>query len=85
MPVKIFNVAKKANKQLSKIPLKIQGKIIQALKDLKQNPIAGAKLEGKLSDKYKFRVGDYRIVYKLDVQESKVEIVKIEHRQGVYK
>ena len=85
MPAKLFNVAKKANKQLSKVPLKVQGKIIQALKNLKQNPLAGKKLDGALADNYKFRIGDYRIVYKFDPKESRVEVVKIEHRQGVYK
>lgn len=85
MPVKFFNVAKKANKQLSKIPLKVQGKIIQNLKQLKQKPLMGAKLGGELADNYKFRVGDYRIVYKFDAKESRVAVVKIEHRQGLYK
>lgn len=85
MPAKFFNVAKKANKQLSRVSLKIQDKIIQNLKQLKQNPLKGAKLGGELSSNYKFRVGDYRIIYKFDAKESRVDVVKIEHRQGVYK
>lgn len=85
MPAKIFVTSKKVDKQLSKFPLKSNIRIVQALKQLKQNPLAGAKLGGKLSGNYKHRVGDYRIVYKFNAKESRVDVVKIEHRQGVYK
>lgn len=85
MPAKLFNVAKKADKQLPKFPIKIQGRIIQALKQLKQNPLAGAKLGGELAAQYKLRVGDYRIIYKFNAKQSRVDVLKIEHRQGVYK
>lgn len=85
MPAKKFLLAKKADKQFKKLPLKIHIKMSLALRQLKQNPIAGAKLGGELGDSYKFRVGDYRIIYKFDAKESKLEVLKIEHRQGVYK
>ena len=34
---------------------------------------------------YKYRVGDYRIVYKLDHPTQKLIILKIGHRREVYK
>jgi len=85
MPAKIFVVEKKADKDFLKLPQNIQEKIINAYSTLKINPIAGAKLKGELANYYKFRVGDYRIVYKFNSKESILEVVKIEHRQGVYK
>lgn len=85
MPAKIFNVTKKANKRLNKLPLRIHGKMITAFITLQRNPLSGVRLGGELADSYKFRVGDYRIIYKFNPKESKVEILKIEHRQGVYK
>lgn len=85
MPAKILFTSRKVDKQLSKLPLKVNIRVVQALRQLKQNPLAGAKLGGELSGNYKFRVGDYRIVYKFDSKESRVEVAKIEHRQGVYK
>lgn len=85
MPAKYFSITKKANKQILKLPLRIQNKIDKAYSILKENPISGEKLKGELSEYYKFRVGDYRIVYSFDVKKSKVTIVKIEHRQGVYR
>ena len=85
MPAKFFNIAKKANKEASKLPIHIQDKIDRAFMTIKENPISGERLHGELKDYYKFRVGDYRIVYRFNAKESTVEIVKIEHRQGAYK
>lgn len=85
MPAKILFTSPKVDKQLSKIPLKANVRVVQALRQLKQNPLAGAKLGGELFGNYKFRVGDYRIVYKFDAKESRVDVVKIEHRQGIYR
>ena len=34
---------------------------------------------------FRLRVGDYRVVYSFNSKESTVTVVKIEHRQGVYK
>ena len=85
MSAKIFTLSKSANKQIVKLPLSIQNKINQAFITIKNNPLAGAKLNGVLAGQYKFRIGDYRIVYTFNSKENKVCVVKIEHRQGVYK
>ncbi len=85
MPVKFFLVDKKANKQFLKLPRNIQEKVLHAYRNLKLNPISGTKLKGELSNYYKCRIGDYRIVYRFNPKTSTIEIVKIEHRQGVYK
>lgn len=85
MPARVFILAKRANKQLKKLPIRTHIKVVQSFRELKQNPLAGTKLEGKLNNNYKFRIGDYRIVYKFNPKESMLEVLKIEHRQGVYK
>lgn len=85
MPAKSLIVHKSAKKNLLKLPIKIHRKIISSLDQIKQNPMAGMKLHGELGNYFKFRLGDYRIVYKFNSRESLVEVVKIEHRQGVYK
>ncbi len=85
MPAKNFTVDTKANKQLKKLPIAIQGKIMTALRTVQQNPLAGEKLHGELAGNYKFRVGNYRIVYSLYPEDSLIFVKKIEHRQGVYK
>ena len=85
MSAKNLQVAQIADKSLSKLPQNIQTKIISSFDKVKQNPVSGIKLHGELKNYYKFRVGDYRIVYRFYSKESLIQIVKIEHRQGVYK
>lgn len=85
MTVKSFILAKKADKELSRLPTKIQTKIIKAFDTINHNPLSGIKLHGELGNYYKFRVGDYRIIYLFDPKTSLVSVLKIEHRQGVYK
>lgn len=85
MSAKNLQIAQSDDKNLSKLPKSIQSKIITSFDKIKQNPVMGIKLHGELKNYYKFRVGDYRIVYRFNSKESLVQIVKIEHRQGVYK
>lgn len=85
MPVKHFFLHKSAKKHLLKLPIQIHIRVVQAFDQIQINPLIGSKLEGELSHLRKLRIGDYRIIYKFDSKMSSVEIVKIEHRQGVYR
>ena len=76
----------KVIKDLKKIPLKSQKKILETIKTkLVKNPFSGKKLLGDLSKYYKYRVGDYRIIYEILQQEITIVIIKIKHRKDVYK
>ena len=86
MPADLLILNRSAKKQLNKLPLRIHEKVITAFDVIKNNPLrSGSKLSGELSDYHKFRIGDYRIVYKFDSKGSQVEIVKVERRGGVYR
>ncbi|MBI4096612.1 MAG: type II toxin-antitoxin system RelE/ParE family toxin [Candidatus Levybacteria bacterium] len=85
MPAKTLILPKKTNRKISKLPLRIQNKIDEAFDKIKQNPNLGIKLHGDLAGYYKFRVGDYRIIYEFNKELSILEIIKVEHRQGVYR
>jgi len=85
MPAKTFILPKKVNKEITKLPLRIQNKIDEAFDKIKSNPTLGIKLHGELMGYYKFRVGDYRIVYEFNKALSILEIKRVEHRQGVYR
>lgn len=85
MSAKSIIVESAAERKFRKLPIKIHRRIIQALDVIQKNPISGEKLRGELKSYYKYRMGNYRIVYTFDKKESTVVIVKIEHRQGVYR
>lgn len=46
------------------------------------NPL---QLKGNLSDLYKLRVGDYRIIYEINKEEEIIIIHFIGHRREIYK
>ena len=54
----------------------------------RNNPFFGInikRLKGKYKDIYRFRIGDYRLFYKVDELEKIVFIINIENRQDAYK
>lgn len=75
----------KAKKELDKIPLNFRKRIFGAIPLLATNPYIGKKLDGELSGFYSYRVWPYRIVYKIYHQQLIILLVRIAHRQGVYK
>lgn len=85
MPAEQLIINKSARKKLHRLPLNVHKQIVRALTRIEENPILGSKLHGELKDFYKLRVGDYRIVYTFESETKIVTIVKIEHRQGVYR
>jgi mRNA interferase RelE/StbE len=85
MPAKQFLLLVNAQKRARRLPNHIQKRLPEALIIIQQNPIIGVKLHGELAGYFKYRLGDYRIVYTFNTKTSTVEVVAIEHRQGVYK
>ena len=78
----IFSVF--ADKQLSKLPLSIQERIISTIKRCQIRPYAHVKkLVG--SKYYRLRVGDYRVI--MDIVENKliIHVIEIGHRKNIYK
>ena len=54
---------------------------------LRSNPFFGPnikKLKGEFEDFYRFRIGNYRLFYKIDENKVIVFIVKLKHRKESY-
>jgi len=73
-----------SKKQLNKLPKSDVRKIARKLLILETTPYIGKKLEGKLRDYYAIRAWPYRIIYFIN-RNTTIQVVIIEHRQGVYK
>ena len=72
-------------KQVEKIPQKYKELIKEKIINLKLNPFQTGVLKLKDSESaYRYRVGDYRILFTLDNRENKITIYKISHRKDVY-
>lgn len=55
-----------------------------AMEEIINDPFLGKPLSRELSDKLSFRIGVYRIVYKVSVKENTVRVLRIGHRSKVY-
>ena len=82
-----YSVALKrsAEKELEVLPEKIHNQIVGHLLSFKETPRpAGVKkLRGRPG--YRKRVGDYRILYTIDDENKRVEVISIAHRKEVYR
>ena len=74
-----------AAKELEKIPGKVLRKVVEKIKGLTLDPRPPGceKLSGE--EKFRIRQGNYRIVYTIEDKKLIVIVVKIGHRQDVYK
>jgi mRNA interferase RelE/StbE len=78
--------ASKAIKDLRSIPRVYQGKIIDKAESLSNDPYPRGclKLKGLQEEFWRVRVGDYRILYRVDDSVQIVDIRRIGHRKGIY-
>lgn len=75
-----------AAKNLGELPRQIQQRIDEKIISLTQapRPFGSIKLKGA-DDLYRFRVGDYRVIYEIVDDKLLVLIIKIAHRKEVYR
>lgn len=74
-----------ADQQFRKLPTQLQARLKPHIDALAQNPRPPGveKLTGE--DAYRFRVGDYRVLYEVHDKKLLVLVVKIGHRREVYR
>jgi len=79
-------VPKKVQTEVSKLPERIQQQVINALKNLMENPRLGTPLKGDLKGYWSYHIGRaYRIVYRIDDTEKVVFLNRVRHRKHVYR
>ena len=77
-------ITKRALKDLEKIDSKEKTRIGDKIKFLTNDPIGcSKKLSTTIIGSYRFRVGDYRVIF--DIEDDKVIVLRIGHRKDIYK
>ncbi|MFW5991205.1 MAG: type II toxin-antitoxin system RelE family toxin [Candidatus Nanoarchaeia archaeon] len=85
--MRIFKTAR-VKKFLSKLNKNIADSIVKRLRKLKDNPIPkDAKSIGRHEGDmvFRYRIGDYRALYRVEEKNNKIVVVKIDKRPRVYK
>jgi len=77
-------LTKRALKDLEKIDAETKTRIGNKLKILINDPLGNSrKLSNPLIGIFRFRVGDYRIIF--DMEKENIIILRIGHRKDIYK
>ena len=78
-----------AEKQLSKIDRQTAKRIIKFLRnriEKAENPrIHGTALKGVLREFWRYRVGDYRIISRIEEEHLIIVVIRVAHRRDVYR
>lgn len=79
---KALNALEKLNREDGERIVRFLRERVLARKDPRQ---AGEALKGKLAEFWKYRVGDYRIICRIDDAVFLVLVVQIGHRKEIYR
>ncbi|MEW6040296.1 MAG: type II toxin-antitoxin system RelE/ParE family toxin [Elusimicrobiota bacterium] len=84
MKLKIF-LTHRSEKDIKNLSEENCEKVKNALRFLSDEPFKGESLLGKYKGLKRYRIGDFRIVYEINLKEKCIVIIKIKHRKDVYR
>ena len=79
-----INIEKRAVKQLLKLDNPIIKRIYSAINELENNPRPQGIKKMKVQNGYRLRVGNYRVLYTIDDNNTTITVYKISHRKNAY-
>jgi mRNA interferase RelE/StbE len=83
-----IELARSSVRALEGLDGKMQERVYRALQTLKTDPLQGSrikKLRGELKGRFRYRVGEIRIIYKVVRQDKIIFVEAIGRRGQVYK
>ncbi len=75
----------KASKELETLDKGTAQRILSALEALSENPFGHGSIKLKGVNAYRSRVGDYRIIYEVNTQDSYLTVLRVAHRKDAYR
>ena len=79
-----IEIKRSAAKEIKKLPQKYLKKVLVKISSLADNPRPDGCVKLSADEKYRIRVGNYRVLYEIRDMLLIVTIVKIAHRKDVY-
>jgi mRNA interferase RelE/StbE len=78
-------IERAAQKELSRIELAYQNRIIEAIRSLSKNPRPSGvkKLTGRPA--WRIRIGPYRVIYEIHDDRLVILVITISHRREAYR
>jgi mRNA interferase RelE/StbE len=82
----VITFARPAEKELAVLPVTVVLRVRAAVDALVVNPRpSGCKKLRNARNRWRLRVGDYRIVYTVDDKQHRVDVEAVRHRRFVYR
>ena len=75
----------KAEKEIRRLPKEVVRRVVSVVRSLTVEPRPPGSGIVKGYNLSKIRVGNYRIIYRINEQEGLVTIVRVGHRKDVYR
>ena len=72
-------------KDLRKIPNKDVKRLLKRIDSLRDNPRAEGCIKLSGQERYRVRLGIYRVIYEIRESELIVMVIKVAHRGAIYK
>lgn len=69
---------------IAKLPPEIKQLVRSSIGTLLDKPKIGTELTGELDSYYSYRVRRYRIIYRVNEDESSIDVYHVGHRRDVY-
>ncbi len=60
-------------------------RIVHVFDELRLDPFLGKPLKGELKGRYSYRIGNYRIIYRIEHDRLIIIIIDIGHRRDIYR
>lgn len=81
-----FTVTDQAHQDIDNLDGSVRNRVLEKLRWMMDNfdKISPAPLSGKWKGFFKYKVGDYRIIYRIKEEEERVIIHYIGHRKSIY-
>lgn len=82
--MKIF-LSTKADRQLKKLPEKMHRLFISKIEKLADDPLPANSRRLEAREGWRVRVGDYRILYTVDLKKIELTVLSVAHRKDAYR
>ena len=79
-----IRTTKRFLRHLKRLGREERERVLDAVREVSERPYLGSPLIFDERRLYKFRVGDYRLVYEVDEDEKAVLFLVVGHRRRVY-
>jgi len=76
---------RRAVKELRRLPKDLQALVLDAVENLRLDPLQGQQLSGQWKGLRRLRVGYVRVIYGFDGTELLISVLRVGHRREVYR